>query len=361
MICGGAGRWLGAQGACTGQRCPSRLGERCRALRLTAPAAAAAPSCRDGPPPGFERGWGPPGPWGPAPYDRRSPPPGAWERERGFRGPPPRCGVGALGGVWCVGSAGWPAAPLLGALPAARRTPPDSACSPTARRREGGPPPHGARDRSPASPPRGGRERSEPDERPDILRLSYDEYVQRFKQLKEVQAGGTGGAAGADSKALALVPSGAGGKENGSGAAEGGAGGGGGGGGPPNVQLMAEDEYVEACQRCAGLGAPAAAAAAACRVVTASRVAACSGAGRCNPAHLSHSLPTPTLLRTLPQVQCVHGPAFRRRRGAAALPYAAGCHEWRRRRRLAARALHPELSHAQPPAPKLPPEHQQAL
>ena len=74
--------------------------------------------------------------------------------------------------------------------------------------------------------------------------MTYDEYVQRFSQLKEVQAGGAAGTAAAPA-ADKENGSGGGGSEAAAAAA------GSGGGGPPNVQLMAEEEYVAACQRCA--------------------------------------------------------------------------------------------------------------
>lgn len=96
--------------------------------------------------------------------------------------------------------------------------------------------------------------------------MSYEEYVQRFTQLKELQAGGTGGGDSVSGDAKALVPAGgsSAGKENaaaavggggegeGAGAVDGGGGGGGAGtaSAPPNVLMMSEDEYVAHCQRC---------------------------------------------------------------------------------------------------------------
>lgn len=102
--------------------------------------------------------------------------------------------------------------------------------------------------------------------------MTYEEYVERFQQLKEVQNGGTGtgtgtgklidggagssgGGAGAEGKenaaAAAAGAAGDGEEAAGDGSQEAGDGDGAGGGpaGAANVQLMGEEEYVAYCER----------------------------------------------------------------------------------------------------------------
>ena len=82
----------------------------------------------------------------------------------------------------------------------------------------------------------------------DLLQMTYDEYLERFGQLRQVQGGG--GVPAAAAKAAAAGAGGSGGKEN----AAGGLGGGEGAAAAPtinnNVQQMSEEEYVLYCQRC---------------------------------------------------------------------------------------------------------------
>eukprot|EP00887_Chlorella_sp_A99_P005067 scaffold36.g5067.t1 len=100
----------------------------------------------------------------------------------------------------------------------------------------GGPPPPGER----WGPPGGGWERGrERDERPDVLDMTYEQYVAVFKQIKarwdEASKGGGGR-----------------GETGGGAPAEGGDGGGGGG-----MRLVTEEQYVEQCaQFMAAMGMP---------------------------------------------------------------------------------------------------------
>jgi hypothetical protein len=104
-------------------------------------------------------------------------------------------------------------------------------------------------------PPQQAQRASQRDERPDILCMSYEEYVERFQQVKLLQ-GGSGGTAGGGGKengvaeeqpqAAAARPAGA--AAGGEGGAEAAAAGAGGGAGT-NPATMSEEEYVQYCQR----------------------------------------------------------------------------------------------------------------
>lgn len=102
------------------------------------------------------------------------------------------------------------------------------------------------------------------DDRPDLLRMTYEEYVARFNHLKELQNGGSGDKPGGDKPGGADGGLAAEGKENSGGAplaieappekaASGGGGEAGapvdGGAAPPDLAAMGEEEYVEYCKR----------------------------------------------------------------------------------------------------------------
>lgn len=142
----------------------------------------------DGPPPGFDRAWA-----GRGGYDRE--------------GPPPRCAAAAshvMGQLVHPALQAWrllarrrPASTHGSRARGAPRLPPPFPC------RDYGPPPRGyERERERGGyggrPPRersapweGGRERERTpaEERPDLLRMTHEEYVERFRQLKSVQVG----------------------------------------------------------------------------------------------------------------------------------------------------------------------------